>query len=313
MKMSEIAIEPAATLKDAQDAFHKYTPRILIFSGHTVMGTLAFEDVSGRLDEHASPESIGKILYGDNDSFPSQPLSGSKSPERVRRKRMHSAWAEAIVQEGDLLEASTTTKVAHFAEVGKGNVSQISPDIRELSKRPTTPRGDAGESPRRAAARRLSFPHILSGRKDMQPMSALLRLECIVLNGCKTESIGRHLLNIAPHVKIVCWSTLSEDNAARAFASGFYEAVHKMLQREPKKRVDTPNKRMLKLKVGLDIDVAFKAGCASFIRQGFSFGDPEDYLHKHGHPHLYRPEFASCPHCTPPVHGKLICYFHAAF
>lgn len=36
MDSHEIAIEPAATLKDAQEAFVKHQPRILVFSGHTV-------------------------------------------------------------------------------------------------------------------------------------------------------------------------------------------------------------------------------------------------------------------------------------
>ena len=44
----------------------------------------------------------------------------------------------------------------------------------------------------------------------------------------------------------------------------------------------------------------------SFVEQGFAFGDPEDHFHPPGHPHNYRPEFATCPHCTPPVHGECV-------
>ena len=49
-----------------------------------------------------------------------------------------------------------------------------------------------------------------------------------------------------------------------------------------------------------------QAGIESFIEQGFVFGDPEEHFHPPGHPHLYRPEYATCPHCTPPVHGECL-------
>ena len=54
----------------------------------------------------------------------------------------------------------------------------------------------------------------------------------------------------------------------------------------------------------LSVEEAFEAGCISFMDQDFTFGDPEDYLHPPGHPHNYRPEYATCEHCTPPVHGE---------
>lgn len=60
------------------------------------------------------------------------------------------------------------------------------------------------------------------------------------------------------------------------------------------------------LKGGLDFEVAFKAGCESFLEAGFYFGDPEEYLHAPGHPHTYRPDYACCDGCNPPVHGECI-------
>ena len=54
------------------------------------------------------------------------------------------------------------------------------------------------------------------------------------------------------------------------------------------------------------IEEAFKAGCDTFMKEGFRFGDPEEYFHPPGHPHLYRPEFNSCDGCTPPVHGECV-------
>ena len=54
------------------------------------------------------------------------------------------------------------------------------------------------------------------------------------------------------------------------------------------------------------IETAFTAGCESFIRQDFRFGDPEDFFHPPGHPHIYRPDYAGCTSCTPPVHGECL-------
>ncbi|KAL1519826.1 hypothetical protein AB1Y20_023332 [Prymnesium parvum] len=257
MRISEIAIEPAATLKDAQDAFKTHKPRILVFSGHTVMGSLAFEDTSGRLDEHASPESIGQMLFDGRRSLLAQHVNSHECL----------ALDERAAGEADGLRSPT---------------ARLAREIR-----------------RRAAWRRARLaPRLPAG-------AALARLECIVLNGCKTEQIGRHLLGLAAHVTVVCWSTLAEDNAARAFAVGFYEAVQAALEKERQ------GARRGALRRGgggekLAVDSAFRAGCLSFVRQGFAFGDPEEYFHPSGHAHNYRPDFANCPMCTPPVHGECL-------
>ena len=52
----------------------------------------------------------------------------------------------------------------------------------------------------------------------------------------RVQAIGRQLLTVADRVAVVCWPTLAEDNAARAFASGFYDRVHKMLQQARPRR-----------------------------------------------------------------------------
>eukprot|EP00966_Prymnesium_polylepis_P142572 3291699-Prymnesium_polylepis.1 len=62
MDISDIAIEPAATLIDAQGALERHQPRIVVFSGHTLMGSLVFEDGKGRLDEHADPTAFAEML-----------------------------------------------------------------------------------------------------------------------------------------------------------------------------------------------------------------------------------------------------------
>jgi len=130
----------------------------------------------------------------------------------------------------------------------------------------------------------------------------LKRLECIVLNGCKTDGIGRHLLSIAPAVSVVCWCTLAEDNAARAFSLGFYKAVQEMLNQERQSRSNQKPYEVARF----PILEAFEAGCDSFLRDGYHFGDPDDYLHPPGHPHQYRPNFTECNLCSPPVHGECL-------
>ena len=57
-----LAVEPAATLVDAKEAFAKHRPRFLLFSGHTHMGALAFETPDGRLDQHADADFFVQML-----------------------------------------------------------------------------------------------------------------------------------------------------------------------------------------------------------------------------------------------------------
>ena len=47
---SQLAIEPAATLIDVRAAISQKNPRLLLFSGHSFMGCLAFEMEDGRVD-----------------------------------------------------------------------------------------------------------------------------------------------------------------------------------------------------------------------------------------------------------------------
>eukprot|EP00966_Prymnesium_polylepis_P112714 2607081-Prymnesium_polylepis.1 len=54
------------------------------------------------------------------------------------------------------------------------------------------------------------------------------------------------------------------------------------------------------------VRAAFAAGCASFSRGGYRFGDPVDFFHPPGHAHWARPDFQGCRHCAPPVQGKVV-------
>ena len=51
------------------------------------------------------------------------------------------------------------------------------------------------------------------------------RLQCVCLNGCETAELGFQIVSNLPTIRVICWSTVAEDAAARAFASGFYDAV----------------------------------------------------------------------------------------
>ena len=46
----QVAIEPAATLADVRRAVQQKNPRLILFSGHSFMGSLAFELDNGTLD-----------------------------------------------------------------------------------------------------------------------------------------------------------------------------------------------------------------------------------------------------------------------
>ena len=61
----------------------------------------------------------------------------------------------------------------------------------------------------------------------------------------------------------------------------------------------------------MPIRSAFDAGVKRFQLEGYSQGNPEDYLHPIGHPHAcaerrLQPNWRSCPGCCPPVHGEMV-------
>eukprot|EP00966_Prymnesium_polylepis_P217182 5026399-Prymnesium_polylepis.1 len=51
------------------------------------------------------------------------------------------------------------------------------------------------------------------------------RLQCVFLNGCNTADLGFTLVSQMPELMTICWATITEDNAARVFAQGFYDSV----------------------------------------------------------------------------------------
>lgn len=255
-----LAIEPAATLLDAQSALARHRPRLLVFSGHTISGALAFETPEGRL-EFADGAFFAELM--DSARW----TESGRLPELVKRASLHPS--------GGADEPSSPTS-----------------------------RG------RQAAAQAQHVTALVEG--------ALSRIECVLLNGCQTEEVARQLLNAAPQLSaVVCWPTLAEDSAARAFGAGFYACVAQKLEEEAARASEVaeaggcwPRRRGRAQVEGSWVEAAFAAGCASFTEQGFVFGDPAAYLHEPGHPHLRRPRFGTCEGCAPPVHGR-VCMLRA--
>ena len=63
-------------------------------------------------------------------------------------------------------------------------------------------------------------------RRASHQQRQIRRLESVVgCSGCSTEPIGRKLLLEAPHLEVVCWATIVEDSAARAFSLGVYRSL----------------------------------------------------------------------------------------
>lgn len=179
-----VAVEPAAALSDAAAAIKDHNPRILLFSGHSFMGSLAFELPDGRIDLPPPSEFIS-LLHTDHTR----------------------------------------------------------------------------------------------------------RLQCIFLNGCRTADLGYQIAEKMDGVRVICWSTITEDSAARAFAQGFYDAIGAYVtDGEP-----------------AQIETAFWVGIRRFRSEGFYLGDPAVFLHPPHHPHHYRPD-RLCENCFPSVHGSVVLF-----
>ena len=178
-----LAVEPAASIEDVGAAVRAHNPRILLFSGHSFMGSLAFELPDGRID---------------------------------------------------------LPPAASF--------------IRQLSR------------------------------------EAAPRLECVFLNGCHTAALGHKLVEQMPWLYVICWCSITEDAAARAFATGFYDAVGDFIYNGE----------------SIGIELAYWLGLGKMYSEGFRLGDPASYLHHPTHPHVRAPVFSGCDGCCPPVHGNVV-------
>jgi len=178
-----LAVEPAASIEDVGAAVRAHNPRILLFSGHSFMGSLAFELADGRID-----------------------------------------------------------------------LPPPSAFIRQLTR------------------------------------EAAPRLQCVFLNGCHTAALGHKLVEQLPWLYVICWCSITEDAAARAFATGFYDAVGDFIFSGE----------------SIGIELAYWLGLSKMYNEGFRLGDPAAFLHPPAHPHVPAPVFSGCDGCCPPVHGNVV-------
>ena len=118
--------------------------------------------------------------------------------------------------------------------------------------------------------------------------NARKKLRCVVLNGCETISLARSIIGRCPNLQVVCWQSITDDSAARAFMIGFYRTVGADLTQD----------------TVVNVEAAYRAGLASFEAQGFVLGDPSPYLHPPEHEHTAAPRYGECQGCSPPVHGQ---------
>lgn len=119
--------------------------------------------------------------------------------------------------------------------------------------------------------------------------NARKKLRCVVLNGCETISLARSIVGRCQNLQVVCWQSITDDSAARAFMIGFYRTVGADLVQD----------------TVVNVEAAYRAGLATFEEQGFVLGDPSPYLHPPEHEHIAAPRFGECEGCSPPVHGQL--------
>ncbi len=307
----ELEVEPAATLLNANQALIRSQPRYLLFSGHTIMGALAFETPEGRLDTHAAPDYFVGLLAelaraaAKSAVLSKGPMGARRHPGRRRsggggfgfgvpsaslsldaRLSSQQSSSDTLTSPSD----SSRARAGGFGLSKRSSLSEPSSLRQEASEwDPAGTNGGGGgasahglsehlEAMRIAAAQRIqSFARGFGVRKgipgghlrkhlsrvspeasrrgehadrdarrivemlrerragvlpSLRPRScALSRLGCVVLNGCDTIAIGRAVLRTLPSVAVVCWETVAEDSAARAFAVGFYGAIAEGLQR----------------------------------------------------------------------------------
>lgn len=90
-------------------------------------------------------------------------------------------------------------------------------------------------------------------RRFVNLLRSASRLQCVFLNACHTRALGEAIVEELPHLRVLCWDSITRDDAARAFSRGFFEYIGKYLDRSG--RVAS-------------IEGAFEAAKATFTRCG---------------------------------------------
>lgn len=99
------------------------------------------------------------------------------------------------------------------------------------------------------------------------------KLECVFLNACLTSPLAFAVMRALPHLHVICWSSITEDSAARYLSAGFADAIGEDLREGA---VGGPPELRLRR--------AFARGCDAFLSVGCRFGDPVSAARHRGFP-----------------------------
>ena len=298
------------------------------------------------------PSAAPSAVHAGNGRGGSSSSSGTEPPV-ARVSSASRAVAAPLAERAvtlfahlDELKVSAAEKIQRYArgQIIRAQSRSLYDQVLSTRAGARAGAGAEGRARRRSStAREVSalverFRERLGVEPPLRPRAeALARLRCVVLNGCQTDEIGRQLVRALPRLAVVCWSSVAEDSAARAFAVGFYAAIAEGLHARARyrRRMRRVWPRLLSLLLperlaqsvlGGDPEAAedaesaeggggahesayraFEAGCYAFLSAGFRFGDPADWLHPPGHAHSFRPCLTGkCDGCTPPVHGSIL-------
>ena len=206
-------VEPAASLYTMRRALIHHQPRCLILSGHTSPNGEHFcmETPDGRYDQKATLDILVTLLR-------TLTPGGAASADAVET-------LEAHLEE----QQSAALELQHCS--------------RAWMERAAAERAiDHGTLPRRRSTLQIGPLHLevplaaaLGGPSRLAPAPSLAlgQLQCVFLNSCSSLSIGTAIVRSLPSVAVICWSTLTEDSAARAFLVGFLQKLAEAAEGHP--------------------------------------------------------------------------------
>ena len=295
-------VEPAASLYTMRRALVTHRPRFLCFSGHCHGGShLCWETPDGKYDADATLAMFVSLLRSlAKESAASPPLHVWELEAAAAVEAHLEAQQSAALEMQHCSRSWMEAAAAERAARGSADANDVPSSSAASSSMPLPSFLRKAPSILRKASRERA-------NSGPDPRLALSRLSCIVINACSSLQIAKALVRALPGVTVVCWSTIVEDSAARAFLVGFMNKVAEMRESTFVWSDEDAWFPHFAHVDGIDLVTScFVAGCASFSRGGFRFGDPTDFLHPPGHPHWLKPDFRTCRHCAPPVQGQVV-------
>jgi hypothetical protein len=267
-------VRPAARLSDIGKLLAtEYSPLLLSFSGHTQRAS-----VGG-----ASAAAAAALLGGGSNAVPG---AAAAAVPGAAAAVPGAAAPGAAAAAGDAPAAGAPAAATEAAPCFVNQICfELEPDDPSFAAATAAAAAAAAGGGRRPVPPQAE-PSIDAMIRLLSP-SLAPELKGILLNACGTEPMARLIQKDLPSLAIVCWRSIVEDKAAKAFSRGFYAAIAE----------GAPG--------AVSVHRAFDAGRAAFLRAGFSEGDPATYLHDRMHEHVrFRRFVPTCHGCKPPVHGQ---------